>query len=94
MVELEFINKWLGGHRITLSGLDILLKNHINNNGQITIAEIGCGGGDNLVAVKKWCAKKKLRPVLVGIDINEHCVEVAREKLNRFVERLAARRVR
>lgn len=77
MQELNFINTWLGGHAITIKGLAALLK----TKGPITICEIGCGGGDNLVAIKKWCDKRSIPVAFIGIDINPHCIEVAAKRL-------------
>ncbi|WP_315820558.1 hypothetical protein [Paraflavitalea speifideaquila] len=54
MQELDFINTWLGGHAITLAGLRQLVK----GQQAIVVCEIGCGGGDNLVAIRQWCEKK------------------------------------
>ena len=48
MQELDFINRYLGGHHITLRGLKALLDNPV-----LHVAEIGCGGGDNLRVIKK-----------------------------------------
>ena len=76
MRELDVINTWLGGHRITLSGL----KKFIQNKKKITICEVGCGGGDNLVAIWEWCQKKKIEVHFIGIDINPHCIAVAKSK--------------
>ena len=45
MQELNFINTWLGGHSITIKGLQKLIQ----NRKEIAVCEIGCGGGDNLV---------------------------------------------
>jgi ubiquinone/menaquinone biosynthesis C-methylase UbiE len=81
MRELEFINAYLGGHKITLRGLKKLLKKKHKESGSITIAEIGCGGGDNLTAIRKWCSTNQIEARLIGIDINKNCIEVAREKL-------------
>lgn len=77
MQELEFINAHLGGHQITIAGLGIFIKKLQLN--ELTICEIGCGGGDNLKAIKKWCDKKKIRVRLIGIDINKECIEFAKE---------------
>lgn len=77
MQELDFINTWLGGHQITLHGL----KHFINRKKEISVCEIGCGGGDNLRAIHRWCEKKNLHVSLQGIDINPHCIEVARQSL-------------
>ncbi len=76
MRELDTINAWLGGHRITLDGFKQLLK----NRKKITICEIGCGGGDNLKTIQKWCKRKNIKVNIIGIDINPHCIEVAKSK--------------
>ena len=77
MRELDTINKNLGGHAITLCGLQKL----IGNKKQITVCEIGCGGGDNLYALKKWCTKKNIHAYFTGIDINANCIEYAKSKI-------------
>jgi hypothetical protein len=48
MLELGVINTWLGGHRITIRGFKTLAK----KEEEITICEIGSGGGDNLNAIQ------------------------------------------
>ncbi|MES1220569.1 MAG: methyltransferase domain-containing protein [Bacteroidota bacterium] len=77
MHELNVINKWLGGHRITLHGL----KQVVLNKKEITVCEIGCGGGDNLAVLRKWCAKKNIAASFIGIDINPNCIEYAKSQI-------------
>jgi SAM-dependent methyltransferase len=77
MDELDTINTWLGGHAISLDGLKRLLK----NRRQVSICEIGCGGGDNLLALYRYCRRKRIEVKFTGIDINPHCVAIARKKL-------------
>jgi 2-polyprenyl-3-methyl-5-hydroxy-6-metoxy-1,4-benzoquinol methylase len=77
MQELNTINTYLGGHSITLNGFKQLAK----NNTSLTVCEIGCGGGDNLKAIDQWCKKKNIQFQLIGIDLNEHCIRVAKEAL-------------
>jgi SAM-dependent methyltransferase len=74
MKELNTINTYLGGHHVTLNGLQQL----VGDDKEITICEIGCGGGDNLAAIDKWCKKKKIQATFIGIDINPHCIEIAK----------------
>ena len=81
MDELEFINAHLGGHKITIAGLSQLASVKLNKGRPLLVAEIGCGGGDNLVAIRKWCKTKGLELKVIGIDINPHCIEVAKKKL-------------
>ncbi|MBD0378039.1 MAG: SAM-dependent methyltransferase, partial [Flavisolibacter sp.] len=67
MQELNVINQWLGGHRITLKGVQALL-NH--SSSEVRIMEIGCGGGDNLRIIKNWALKNARSVQLTGVDIN------------------------
>lgn len=78
MQELDFINRKLGGHKITIDGIRQLIGS--SKIAQVKIVEIGSGGGDNLRAIKNWANKKKLKVELIGIDINPECVVYAREQ--------------
>jgi len=77
MRELEFINTHLGGHKITVAGLNKL----IGEQKEIHVCEIGCGGGDNLTALLKWCNKKNIKINFTGIDINQYCIEFAQKNI-------------
>ena len=77
MQELNFINTWLGGHQITIKGLQLL----IGNATKISVCEIGCGGGDNLAAIIKYCNKKKININCTGIDIKEECIDFAKQNI-------------
>jgi 2-polyprenyl-3-methyl-5-hydroxy-6-metoxy-1,4-benzoquinol methylase len=77
MYELDVINTWLGGHAISVAGL----KKLIGNRREMTICEIGCGGGDNLIALRRYCQRRGIKVRFTGIDINPHCIAVARKKL-------------
>ncbi len=72
--ELDFINKWLGGHKITVDAFKHLAK----GKNKISLCEIGCGGGDNLNAIYRWCQKKKIELAITGIDIKEECIDYAK----------------
>jgi 2-polyprenyl-3-methyl-5-hydroxy-6-metoxy-1,4-benzoquinol methylase len=76
MRELNFINTWLGGHRISILGLRQLL----GGRHRIRICEIGCGGGDNLRVLSRYCRRHGIDTEVVGVDINPHCIKVASEK--------------
>jgi ubiquinone/menaquinone biosynthesis C-methylase UbiE len=81
MRELETINTWLGGHKITIAGLKQLVQTVKSPVDHLSIAEIGCGGGDNLLVIEEWCRKNHITCRLTGIDINNNCIEVAGDKL-------------
>ena len=76
MKELNNINTWLGGHAITIGAVKKLL----GADETISICEIGCGGGDNLRALEKWCKKNNISASFIGIDIKEGCIEFAKKQ--------------
>jgi ubiquinone/menaquinone biosynthesis C-methylase UbiE len=77
--ELAFINRYLGGHAITLRGVKRVVQ-PLAEEGEVHIAEIGCGGGDNLQAVKRWAEKRGVKIRLTGVDINPECIAFARQQ--------------
>ena len=76
MKELDFINTRLGGHAITIEGF----KKLAGERNTISVCEIGCGGGDNLNAIYRYCSKKKVQVKFTGIDINPDCISYAKKK--------------
>ena len=72
--ELEWINSHLGGHSITINGL----KNLIGDRKIISVCEIGCGGGDNLNAIERYCKKNNVDVSFTAIDINKDCIAYAK----------------
>lgn len=76
MQELNTINTLLGGHAITTKGIAKL----IGNLKEITVCEIGCGGGDNLIAINNYCIQKNIRIHFIGIDIKQTCIDFFKTK--------------
>jgi len=82
MKELDFINKYLGGHKITLNGFEtIIATGKHTRERKIFVCEIGCGGGDNLRVLKTYCAKRNIPAEFSGVDINPNCIEFARSRI-------------
>ncbi|WP_339895627.1 methyltransferase domain-containing protein [uncultured Algibacter sp.] len=76
--KLGNINKWLGGNRITLNGIEQLLKQQPKNK-TYTILDLGCGHGDILRLVADYGRKHNYSFNLVGIDANQDAVDYATE---------------
>ena len=74
MHELNVINTLLGGHAITIKGVEKLRA----PNKPLHICEIGCGGGDNLKAIAHWAGRKGLTVSFTGIDIKPECIAFAK----------------
>ena len=79
MKELNIINTHLGGHSISIDGIKKILKNSPGNK-PITVCEIGCGGGDNIKAIEKWCHKNSIKASFIGIDIKTQCIAFAKQQ--------------
>ena len=80
--ELETINRLLGGNQVTTNGLNALTKNDAAKT--ITIADLGCGGGDILKLVSKWASKKGKSVRLIGFDANPRIIAYAQKNCSAF----------
>jgi 2-polyprenyl-3-methyl-5-hydroxy-6-metoxy-1,4-benzoquinol methylase len=79
MKELNLINTYLGGHTISISGIKKILQT-VKHDKPITVCEIGCGGGDNLKAIEKWCISHYINVSFIGIDMKQECIEFAQQQ--------------
>ena len=83
--DLEKINKWLGGNKITLNGIRELLKDTPDNT-VVRIADVGCGSGAVLREIANWGRSQKFELVLIGIDANPYAIEIAQRRSNYYPE--------
>lgn len=74
---IDKINTKLGGHRVTLKGIQKLIEGQ--NKKHLVIADVGCGSGDTLRNISKWAKKQGINVQLIGIDANPYTIEIARE---------------
>ena len=64
--EIALINRWLGGHKASVDAVRQLLPPNLNE--PLTIADLGCGGGDTLKALAQSLKLPNLS--FIGIDGN------------------------
>ena len=81
--ELEIINKYLGGHTISLKGFKKIMTDKLK---LYNIFDIGCGGGDSLKSIAKWAEFGKYRIHLTGIDLKQDCIDYAKNNCVEFPE--------
>jgi len=78
LYELDVINKYLGGNKVTLDALDFLLKTFPQNK-KIEIVDVGCGSGAMLKLISRWAQEEGWKVCLKGIDANADVVDYARQ---------------
>lgn len=76
--QIAQINRLLGGNRITLSGVENLIRK-IPKSEEITIIDLGCGNGDMLRALSVYADRNGWNFKLIGVDANLSTIEYARE---------------
>jgi 2-polyprenyl-3-methyl-5-hydroxy-6-metoxy-1,4-benzoquinol methylase len=81
--ELDFINRVLGGHAVTLRGIKELMKDKYHT---YRIVDIGCGGGDALKEIAKWARKNGFKSELTGVDMNADCIDFMKTACKEFPE--------
>lgn len=78
--ELEVVNELLGGYNVILNALNKLEW----PDREVTIMDMGCGGGDILRAIAKWAMRKERKVKLIGVDRNPVMTAYASEKSKDF----------
>lgn len=77
--ELDVINKWLGGYAVTGEGFRRLVNG--KSFVELTVADIGCGGGDTLIRIKRWADEMGIKVKLIGIDANTNIIAEAADNM-------------
>jgi 2-polyprenyl-3-methyl-5-hydroxy-6-metoxy-1,4-benzoquinol methylase len=54
----------------------------VHSSEEITIIDVGCGGGDMLRLIDRWAKKKNKKVKLTGIDANPNIIDFAKKNLN------------
>lgn len=78
LVELDIINKQLGGYNASLKGMDIILRKYKTIR---TVLDIGFGGGDSIKQLSKFARKRNADLFFYGVDLKRDCVTYAEKNL-------------
>ena len=70
--ELAFINTYLGGFAISVEGVSQLIQDKTKS---YHLVDIGCGGGDNMLAIARWANKNNIEIRLTGIDLKKAAID-------------------
>lgn len=83
--KIADINQWLGGNKVTLTGVSKLLKGHEQSK-PITVIDVGCGNGDMCRALATFGRKKGYNFKILGIDANAFTIQHAHNISVRYPE--------
>ncbi|MDR9456277.1 MAG: methyltransferase domain-containing protein [Salegentibacter sp.] len=75
--DLENINKWLGGNKVTLSGIKKIQRENPQEQ-EWNIVDVGCGNGAMLREIAQWGKKNNIELKLTGVDANIHAISIAK----------------
>ena len=73
--KIAAINRLLGGNKVTLEGIRMLMKK--NSKTKLSITDVGCGNGAMLRMLSDYAKKNKLNFELKGIDANKCTIDHA-----------------
>lgn len=83
LTELDFINRVLGGHSISLNGIKKLVT---DKNKVYHIVDLGCGSGDLMQVIANWAAKEGYQMRLTGVDRNPDVIDYMNDFCKNYPE--------
>lgn len=70
--ELDILNRYLGGHSISLEGIKQLI---VDRQKVYHIVDLGCGSGDVLKYIARWARSNQFKVKLTGVDKNSDAIK-------------------
>lgn len=81
--ELDLLNRYLGGHAISLAGIKCLMT---DRNKVYHIVDLGCGSGDVLKYIARWARKNQFQVKLTGVDNNPEAIKYLEDHSSDYPE--------
>lgn len=78
--DIEKVNRWLGGHSVSIRGLEPYLK--AGGTQPVQILDMGCGNGEFLRHLHRYCSRKGIPVNLTGWDRNPRSLELGSQGKN------------
>lgn len=82
--DINRVNTILGGNSITINAVAQLIKEH--PQASYTIVDMGCGDGNMLREIARYCRKNNCTSRLIGVDLNEEALQLAMEASSDYPE--------
>ncbi len=81
--ELDLMNRFIGGHSISLEGIKRLMT---DLQKEYHLVDLGCGSGDVLRYIARWARVNQYRVKLTGVDLNDDAIKYLVEKSTDYPE--------
>lgn len=81
--ELDIMNRYLGGHAISLAGIKSLMT---DRNKVYHIVDLGCGSGDVLKYIARWARANQYLVKLTGVDNNSDAIKYLKDRSSEYPE--------
>jgi SAM-dependent methyltransferase len=81
--ELDIMNRYIGGHAISLEGIKYLMT---DRKKEYHLVDLGCGSGDVLRFIARWARENQYHVKLTGVDLNEDAIRYLIEKSSEYPE--------
>src|SRR5215813_3541907 len=75
--DIRRINRFLGGTRVVLNAVQSIA----GRTKHLSLLDVGTGSADIPTAVGRWCRARGVETTIVGLDISERNLRVARSLL-------------
>lgn len=82
--DINRVNRVLGGTSITVKAVSKLMEENYQES--YTIIDMGCGDGNMLRQVALYCRQNQIEAKLIGVDLNEQALILAKEASIGFQE--------
>lgn len=82
--DINRVNRILGGNQITVNAVSKLIRE--NPQKKYIIVDMGCGDGSMLREVARYCRKNGIEIELIGIDLNQQALDLAKETSTEYPE--------
>jgi SAM-dependent methyltransferase len=76
LADLRRVNRWLGGVRLTIAGLEYLCGD-LRPGSPFSVVDLATGSADIPAAVADWAARRGLRARILATDINAAILRLA-----------------
>ena len=81
--ELDILNRYLGGHSISMEGIMRLVVDHQK---EYHIVDLGCGSGDVLKYIARWAKSNQYLVKLTGVDKNSDAIKYLTANCSEYPE--------